>query len=116
MTDLLKQLEGLRREHDPDYCLGLDDFCECGASEHNRKLDECIAEEQARIEAERWRKWPELCPHVKTYNICHIWNKRTKEEYIHEYWFNEYGYWDVKTEETVTHWRPLPTPPTKEEE
>lgn len=30
-------------------------------------------------------------------------------------WEDEYGYWSRTDDEGITHWMPLPTPPTKKE-
>lgn len=126
MTDLSK-LESLRREHSRSCDLVSSSptaytgpLCTCGASEHNRVLDECVEEERARQEAERWRKWPEEEPaSFRVYLVYGVDDDICDAEYERifsipkQMWIEGW----LKEGEIVlpSHWRPLPSAPEGEE-
>ncbi len=120
----LDKLRQLRREH-MLYCYAATPLppnreCSCGASAHNALLDECIASEQARIEAERWRK-SDIRPPENEEVFINISSPFGQAMYIgvfdHGVWLKWEAKWKrLDADETVTHWRPLLTPPTKEAE
>jgi len=110
MTDLLADLEQLRREHgyvavaDGYFMTCCGDPCGCGASEANAKLDRII-------EQDRWRKWPEeQPPETETFYLIINEGKIMLWRWTGVQWGRFGG------PRGCTHWRPLPTPPDTKEE
>jgi len=122
LADILADLEQLRIGHThqrPD-CYKVDDpdcsICDCGASEHNRRLDAVMERERQRIEQDRWRKFPGefpgYCVRVEI-SVC-------DDPPIYIAWWNGGTWWldgshALDKRLTVTHWRPLPDAPESEE-
>lgn len=59
---------------------------------------------------------PETNQEVLVYRGSHIGDLMNVYTYVgNDKWEDEYGYWSVTDDEGITHWMPLPAPPTEEE-